>query len=263
MQPQPIYTPENVRHAYHLRFGWTGWPSGGELPDPPVGEAWQDLVAGWEKDGLRLLEQRWTREQVQMTFSTTPEVSPELVASRAKGRLQHALRMAGTPVAFARNFAVRSIGDNTRAAVAGYVANQVVRSDLADPRFRETLAEFAVRDDTVDLTQPTATGSGRYWYNLHLVLVVAERQRFGKRETLAALREMSVRVGRGRRIGIAVLSFMPDHLHAVLRPEPALAPATVAMGFQNNLAWAVGPCAFWEFTYYVGTFGEYTMGAVR
>ena len=33
-----------------------------------------------------------------MTFSAKPSVSPEFLAARAKGRLQHAYRQAGRPV---------------------------------------------------------------------------------------------------------------------------------------------------------------------
>jgi len=28
MQPQPLYDGRNLRPAYQLRYGWTGWPTG-------------------------------------------------------------------------------------------------------------------------------------------------------------------------------------------------------------------------------------------
>ena len=263
MQPQPFYLPHNLHPAYHLRYGWTGWPSSGPLPPLPPPGLLDSLAHAWETDGLRLVEHRWGTSQIQLTFSTTPQTPPQLVAARAKGRLQHALAHAGCDARFARNFAVRAIGDNTRAAVEAYVRGQASRSDLADPSLVRLLDAYRIVDPNVTLASPVPTGSGRYWYVLHLVLVVAARDRMGNRETLAALRNMALRLGRAKGIGIADLSFMPDHMHAVVRPPPGMSPEVVALAFQNNLAWAAGKCRVWEDTYYVGTCGEYTMGAVR
>jgi len=36
----------------------------------------------------------------------------------------------------------------------------------------------------------------------------------------------------------------------------------VALGYLNNLAYAHGMTALYSFSYYVGTFGEYDMGAI-
>jgi len=69
MNPQPIYTPENLRPpAYHLRFTWSGWPSGGPFPAPPGDPFWKDLDALWEKDGLRRLITNWSPTLIQFTF---------------------------------------------------------------------------------------------------------------------------------------------------------------------------------------------------
>ena len=89
MQPQPLYSADNVHPAYELRYSWTGWPACPPLPvnDSPL----MDLGPLWEGDGMRLLEQCWSEEMVQLTFSAQPDVSPVFLAGRAKGRLQHAL----------------------------------------------------------------------------------------------------------------------------------------------------------------------------
>ena len=94
-----------------------------------------------------------------MTFSAKPCVSPEFLASRVKGRLQHALRAQGKPLQFSRKLAVRSIGDNARADVEAYIARQVDNGAIADARFRQEMREFTVETRGVDLAQPTATGS--------------------------------------------------------------------------------------------------------
>jgi len=55
-----------------------------------------------EKDGLQLEEFRVNGDRAQIVFRTTPQVSPVFCAARVKGRLQHALRQAGTGVKFSR-----------------------------------------------------------------------------------------------------------------------------------------------------------------
>ena len=110
MQPKPLYSARNLTPSYRLYYDWSGWPSAGPLPRAPEDTVWTDLAAAWEFDGLRLLEHRWESECVHLTFSTTPAVSPVLLAQRAKGRLQHALRTAGSPVKFSRKVSVRSTG---------------------------------------------------------------------------------------------------------------------------------------------------------
>ena len=56
---------------------------------------------------------------------------------------------------------------------------------------------------------------------------------------------------------------MPDHLHIALRGNIEHSPAEIGRCFQNNLAYAVGNRRVWMDGFYVGTFGEYNMDAVR
>jgi len=174
-----LYTPDNLNPAYQLRYGWTGWPSTGSVPSLPHAPFLEELSRQWEGDTLRLLEHEWTSEKISMTFSARPAISPVFLATRVKGRLQHALRLAGQAIQFSRKLAVRSIGSNTRETVEAYIRKQVDRDRPADPRYEAMLRSQAIDDSSVDLSQPSETGSGRYWYNLHLVLVVAGRYRMG------------------------------------------------------------------------------------
>jgi REP element-mobilizing transposase RayT len=190
-------------------------------------------------------------------------VSPTFFAARVKGRLQHAWRAAGMPLAFSRKLAVRTIGKNTRDEVEAYIRRQVAKEPLADPRFKQFLGEFTVADPRVDLRQPTASDSGRYWYNLHVVLVVVERYRFCDRVSLTTLRDWTISIGRKKGYGISTLSVMPDHMHLALRGKIEHSPEEIALGFLNNLAYAFGQKPIWQPSYYVGTFGEYDMDAVR
>lgn len=261
MPPVAIYTPQNLAEpAYHLRYTWSGWPSGAAFPPlPPMDE----LKRHWEADGLRLLEQHFRAEMIQLTFSVKPQVSPVLFATRVKGRLQHAYRAAGRATQFSRKVCVRTIGSNHRAEVEEYIKAQVDKEPLVDPRFKAFLEQFTVSFPTVDLAAPSETLSGRYWYNLHLVLVSHQRHRYHDAAHLTTLRDQSQRIAENKGHQISTLAAMPDHLHMALRGNIELAPETIALSFMNNLAYALGQKPLWQFGYYVGSFGEYDMNAVR
>ena len=261
--PEPLYSAANTRPAYKLYYAWTGWPASGTSLPEGVKEVLPDAAVGWERDGLRLLQSTASAQQILMTFSVKPHVAPVLFTARVKGRLQHALRQAGHRVRFSRKVAMRSIGENTRADVEQYIESQVRKEPLADPAFRELLEEFTVADPAVDLSLPTETLSGRYWYNLHVVLVTEHRFRIAEAARLRKLRDRSMRIAAKKGYAISRLSAMPDHVHIALRGNIEHAPQEIALAFQNNLAYAVGQVRVWQATYYVATFSEYDMGAVR
>ena len=252
-----------IAHNLHPAYGWTGWPSQGTFPSQPPAPFLSELAGQWEGDGLRLLEHNWTPKYISITFSATPKVSPVLLAARAKGRLQHALRIAGNPVKFSRKVSVRSIGHNTRETVETYVRTQIEREEFADPRYKTMLKSQIITDPTVDLSQPAQTNSGSYWYNLHLVLVVSDRYRMGWGKEAKDLPPVARQIAKENGYEISTLSAMPDHLHVALRGNGEHTPQDIALTFQNKLAKELGKCRVWEHNYYVGTFGEYTMRAVR
>lgn len=261
-QPEPLYDSSQADPAYHLRYTWLGWPARCAFERTPT-ELLDDTRSLWEKDGLRLLEYRWTPERIQLLFSTKASVSPVLVACRAKGRLDHAIRSNGAQMPLSRKFAVRSVGNNIRREVETYIEGQVGKARFVDHRFREFMEAFTVVNDRVDLAKPTAASRGRYWYNLHVVLLTAERYRMVDPRCLAAVRDWSQRIAEKKSYGISRLSVMPDHLHLALRGDPAHSPEQIAGAFQNNLAHALGRGRIWRDTFYVGTFSEYNMAAIR
>jgi REP element-mobilizing transposase RayT len=212
----------------------------------------------WQQDGLELLESRWSAEQLQMLFAVSPKVSPMLLAARAKGRLDHALRKAGLPIAFSRKVSVRAVGENTRCDVEGYIERQVEREQLADPRFERALQELQYVDQRLDLSQPAASSHGRYWYNLHLVLVTDGRWRIRDVNRLRQLRDATLKIAAKKQHAVSRLSVMPDHLHVALRPQIADSPLDVAYAYLNNLTYLLNCGRIWQEGYYLGTFGEYT-----
>ena len=56
---------------------------------------------------------------------------------------------------------------------------------------------------------------------------------------------------------------MPDHLHLALSGDIEQSPEEIAMAYLNNTAYGFGQKLIWRPGYYVGTIGEYDMGAVR
>ena len=262
MPPRPLYDPASASGAWSLRYAWSGWSANGAFPADTTRHI-HDLRSAWESDGLRVLQHRTDDDLLQIVFSATPHVSPEFIASRAKGRLGHAFRKSGVPVPFTRKVAVRSIGENTRAAVESYIAGQVEKADYADPRWKSAMEELVFTTAAVDLNLPQETARGRYWYGLHIVLVTDGRVPFADLTTLRKIRDGCLQIAAKKSLRVSRLAVMPDHLHVALGPPSDMAPVEVVGALQNNLAWMLGQRRVWRDGYYAGTFGDYDMGAVR
>ncbi len=263
MTIEPFYSSEHSTPAYQLRYDWTGWPSDGDLPPEPDEEFFTTLSNRWEDDGIRLLERRWSSGEVHLCASVKPPVSPVDFAARMKGRLQHALRKNETPIKFSRKLSMRGVGETKADTVETYIENQVANEGMADPKFEEFLEQFTVIDESVDLSKPTESNSGRYWYNLHLVLVIRDRFRVTDEERLSKLRDGTLRIAQLKGHRISRLSVIPDHLHVAMRANIEHSPEEIALNHLNNLANLLRQEAFWQPSYYVGTVGAYDMGAIR
>jgi REP element-mobilizing transposase RayT len=124
------------------------------------------------------------------------------------------------------------------------------------------MRRFTVVSDDVRLADPSESNSGRYWYNLHLVLVVAARFRVTDPEQLERFRDAAFAVAEDAGHRIAALSVMPDHVHIALRGNTARSPEEIALEFQNGLARVAG-CRVWQDGFYVGTFSEYDLDVIR
>jgi REP element-mobilizing transposase RayT len=262
-KPRPIYTPDSIRPAHVLSYDWTGWPAGGGSFPPTTREAIRQLESSWEADGLLLKEFHVEYDRVQILFTAAPQVSPVFCAKRVKGRLQHNLRATGTPVRFSRKVSLRTLGENVRHDVEKYLGKQVGKEGFADPDYAKKLKEYTIEMPGVDLSEPTKTPSGRYWYNLHLVLVVGGRRKVGDHSLFEAIRDGAVRISKNKRYRLKSLSVMPDHLHVALGGDIEQSPENIALSYLNNLAYLLGQNRVWEDGYYVGTFSEYGLGAVR
>jgi REP element-mobilizing transposase RayT len=261
-QQGTLYSAHNLRPAFSLHYDWTGWPTAGTTLPLQTAAVARETASLWERDGLHLLKSHATADMVQILFGVTPQVCPTFFCQRVKGRLQHALRKWGAPVDFSRKVSFRSLGENTSEVVENYIRGQVGKADFADPRFRDTMRRFTVVSDDVRLADPSESNSGRYWYNLHLVLVIAARFRVTEPEQLGRFRDAAFIMAGNAGHRIAALSVMPDHVHMALRGNIDRSPEEIALEFQNGLARAAG-CRVWQDGFYVGTFSEYDLDVIR
>lgn len=122
------------------------------------------------------------------------------------------MRAAGQPTVFSRKVGIRAIGENITPVAENYLARQTHRSAFADERYRSTLAAESFEDTTLDLAEPAEVKRGRYWYNLHLVLVTAGRFRMGKEDFALKLRASAQSAAVEHGCALKAFAPMPDHI---------------------------------------------------
>ncbi|MCC5850668.1 MAG: transposase [Verrucomicrobia bacterium] len=220
------------------------------------------MASAWEADGLRPLEWSVSGEQVQILFSTRPDIQPDGIAARAKGRLQHALRREGHPAEFQRNFSLQTVGAPHSGDVETYLRDQLQHGDFADPRYRNALADLAFTDPTVSLVDARNSKSGRYVLAYHLVFVTSGRCRMPW-AIAVKVQEAFREVSEASDWKIAKFSLMPDHAHIAVRGVSGLSPLGIGERMREATSRKVGTFGFWMPTWYMGSFGKYGMGAVR
>lgn len=138
--------------------------------------------------------------------------------------------------------------------------HQVGKSDYVDPRWKEFLGRFTFADGPTRLSDPQATGHGRYWYNLHLVIVVQDRRYpIALKESFRKIREACPRIAAKKGYDLAEVSIMPDHVHIALRGNIEHSPTEIGLAFLNNLSFVLGYNRVWSHEFYVGTFSEYSV----
>ena len=245
--------------AFQLNWGLTVFWRQQSIPDS---EWLVELQTATEPDGVRILKHRITTNDASQFFvSTVPNVSPSQMIRSVKGRLQYLIR-DHQPKAFQRNYAVRSIGAATRTVTEDYVAKQLDRHPMADPRVQDLFLQYQRTYPDVDLSQPVCNAHGRYWYSLHLVLVNDHRWREIHHDILDSLILMIERVGAKYGHRLSRVGLLADHIHMTLGSSIDQSPEEIALSFLNNCAFAIGMKPVFQFGYYAGTIGEYDRGAL-
>lgn len=260
---------------HRLIYTWAGWPKDRDTPLPaePDEPFFTELAGAWASDGLEILSRKWTPERVQVTFRADPAATPVFVTARAKGRLDHALRKTGKPTAFSRRVGFRTLGDNTSPVVLHYLARQYDRADLADPKYIDQLRSASWVNPDFDAADPQPTSHGRYWFDLHMVLVTEGRFRIGRSIKPLDLRDATLEWGKNlERIvsrspsghaqpGVKSLAVMHDHLHVVFRGPISQSPQDMAGDLLTRLNRRAG-CRLMQERIYVGSFSEYSVRAI-
>ena len=259
MKAKPIYTEENCSICYKLYWCLTlFWRT---RPIPAA--VWLDeLKRRIEADGIRILERMEKPPKIEeVLVSAKPSLSPADLIRLMKGRIQYAVRSLA-PKAFERSYAIRSVGEAKRVQVEQYVASQISHHPTADLRLQVALAEYQIHDPFVRLGALRESSHGRFTNDLHLAFVRAGRFREIRRGELA--REKMTVIATARKKGhlLSRGAIMPDHIHLVLGCGQNEAPLSVALAYLNNLSHVAGRPVF-NFGFYVGTFGEFDLGAVR
>jgi REP element-mobilizing transposase RayT len=256
---EPLYTPANTTAAYQLNWGlalfWRATAVGAST--------WlRALSIATEPDGVRILkhEDRDDRMSV-LLLSTKPPVSPERLLRSVKGRLQYLVREKA-PRAFHRNYSLRSIGSGDREAIEGYIAGQLGHHPMADDRVQRRLHSHEAQYPKADLSAPRASAHGQYWFNLHVVLVNEGRWMEIRDDVLAGLGRAVESTAAKHRHTLSRRAILPDHIHLAMGCPEDQSPEEIALSYMNNCAHSCGMKPVLKHSYYVGTFGEYDLGAV-
>jgi hypothetical protein len=134
---------------------------------------------------------------------------------------------------------------------------------MADVRVHEMLSRFQIRNAAVDLSGLRRSGHGEFCYNLHLVLVNDGRWREVDEAVLVKIHGMVLKVADAKGHLLSRGGILVDHLHLALGCGINESPFDVALGYLNNLSYAQGMVRAYQHGFYVGTFGEYDLGAIR
>jgi len=231
----PIYTAENVRLAYELRWSialfWKNPAIAADSWLPPLREA-------TEADGVRILEHRFTNRNVsQFLVSTKPDVAPSACIRSVKGRLQYIIR-GDVPRAFHRNYSITSLGAGNQKVVEEYVASQLQHHQWSDPRIEKMLEPFQYIDDTVDLGQTRSSNHGKFIFNLHFTAVHQQRYAEIRDDALRRTLEMLVKVARNKEHVLSRVGLQLDHVHWSVGCGIDEAPLTIGLSYLNNIAFA-------------------------
>jgi REP element-mobilizing transposase RayT len=230
------------------RAEWPGVCPG--LPPPP------ETVAPFEADGIRILSTRFRRDRFQAVVEVEDSVAPSFLMQRLKGRLSYCLGKTHADFPrFSPHFFLRSLGQNTRDVVKQYVREQVDRSDLVDPLYRERMKKLRYMEEGEVMAEKTRH-RGVYDAFAHVVLITGGRYRMFSDE---ARKVFDALCGGVRELKAEPLeiSMMPDHAHLLLRWPQGLSAEELLQGVKRESGKVMRRSAFWNNGGYVGSVGPY------
>lgn len=257
--PQAVYSDKNIKVAYQLDWSLTLFWRDPQWPD----DWFESLQQALELDGIRLLKHRFSEPHISLfLISTKPDVLPTNIPRRVKGRLQHLLRDR-VQKPFQRNYDLRSIGSTTREKLEGYLASQLEHHPQEDRTTHWMLSDMQMVRPDVDLSQSRFTAHGRFWSNLHLVMVNERRWRETSQQNIAHIRAMLIRAAEKKHHLLSRLAILPDHMHLLLGIGMDESPLSVGLSYMNNVVFVYGMQSVLKPSCFIGTFGEYDLGAIQ
>lgn len=263
-KPTPFYLPEKTSCVSNIVYSWAGKTKGGKPSPITTAETIEGCRSAWNEDGFDLLTYKCKNETILATCETSPHISPVDFCRKIKGRLSHQSRKNGNALTFSRAVSFRSLGYNSTEIVNQYVKNQIIKEDLADENYRERLKAYTLSECQRDLSWASSTHYGLYWYNIHLVIVAADRSiRISKDETFEKIKRTLPKIAKKHVCEIAHFAIVPDHIHVSLAANPKLSPFEIGLSFLNNLAYVLNIGVCWRNEFYVGTFSEYDLDALK
>jgi REP element-mobilizing transposase RayT len=256
---RPIYTPANVTFAYQLRWAMTLFINGNR---PPI-ESIAPVTEALESDGIRVLSHRYSEpEMLQLTLSTLPYVSPQTIAQRVKGRLWYAWQSLGD-VSIEKHYALRSYGTQDRETIEAYIAGQAAHHPMATERASNLFRDVNFIDESVHLDKPLSISRSFLWFNLHIVLVHAERWRNVNESIIGSTQKMVRCVCKKYGWRLSRCGIVADHMHLSVGANVSDGVQDMVLKFLNNLAFVYDMKPVYMFSAYVATFGEYDQRALR
>ena len=94
------------------------------------------------------------------------------------------------------------------------------------------------------------------------MLVHEERWREICENELLITRDMIIQIAAKKEHRLSRAALLSDHIHLAIGCPINQSPRDVSLSYLNNLAYAHKMQPRYMFGYYVGTFGEYDMGAI-
>jgi hypothetical protein len=258
-QPRPVYSPDNIRVAYQLDWSLTIF-----WRQPVWTDDWfEALQQALELDGIRLLKHRFSEPHISLFLvSTRPDVLPIDIPRRVKGRLQHLIR-SEVKKPFQRNYDLRSIGSTVREKLEDYLGRQLDHHPEEDRRLHWMLTDMQVIRPDNDLSQPRFTSHGRFWSNLHLVMVNDWRRRETCRANIERVRSILIRAAEKKQHLLSRIAIIPDHVHLLFGTGIEESPLAVALSYMNNVAFVYNMEPVLKSSCFIGTCGEYDLGVIE
>lgn len=133
---------------------------------------------------------------------------------------------------------------------------------MVDPRVQKMIESLQYRDDSLVLPVPRRNHYGESIVAYHLVVETEGNWHDVREAALTGYRNAVLAVGRKHDWPVARIGLVTNHIHILLGAGVQEAPAEIALSILNNLAYTQEMQAIFKFSYYIGTFGKYDLGAI-